>query len=268
MPLEAIERLQATEFEILTIFDAYCRAHNLQYYLIGGALLGAARYGRFIPWDDDVDVAMPREDYERLAELWETTSIQGYFLQSAKTDPFFARGIMKLRKEGTELIEESCANVKMHRGIYIDIFPIDYASVADGKVLARKAKRIRRLLSFRAIRSGYIGRKHAFLKRVIRGVTLSISLTKIDNRLYKEATEYNSGERNYAVLWLHNYDWTHQIHPVAVLGTEGGCDFCGRRFMAPENIDAFLSKVFGEKYMEEPPKEKQKNPHRYLSFRC
>lgn len=268
MPIENIELLQATEFEILTVFDSYCRVYDLQYYLIGGALLGAARYGHFIPWDDDIDVAMPREDYERLVKLWEKEPLQGYFLQSSKTDPLFARGIMKLRKDGTEVIEEICANVKMHRGIYIDIFPIDYVPVSEGDQLARKGKKIRRLLSFRAIRSGYIGKNHALLKRMLRWVTLPVALAKIDERLYQEATEYNSGERNYAVLWLHNYDWARQIHALPVFGKRGECEFCGKRFMAPEDTDAFLRKVFGEEYMKEPPKEKQKNPHRYLSFRC
>ena len=95
MTNQELKRLQKKELEILIDFHNFCVEKNLQYYLIGGALLGAARYQGFIPWDDDIDVAMPREAYERLKK--EYRSSDKYFLQNSDTDPLFARGIQKIR---------------------------------------------------------------------------------------------------------------------------------------------------------------------------
>lgn len=88
MEQSTLKKLQQTELRILLYFDRYCKDHNLQYYLIGGALLGAARYHGFIPWDDDVDVAMPREDYEKLKVFY---SSDKHFLQNSDTDLLYTK---------------------------------------------------------------------------------------------------------------------------------------------------------------------------------
>ena len=65
-----LEELKEIEFEILKVFDAFCKENNIRYFLAFGTLLGAIRYKKFIPWDDDVDVLVPREDYERLVKIF------------------------------------------------------------------------------------------------------------------------------------------------------------------------------------------------------
>ena len=262
------ELLKACELEILGVFDRYCREHSLQYYLIGGALLGAARYGKFIPWDDDIDVAMPREDYERFFRLWQERPVDAYFLQRAETDPLFARGITKLRKNDTEVVEEISQGVNMHKGVYIDIFPVDYLPKICERKIEKRAKKIRRLLSLRAIRSGYIGKRRRIVKKIIRLGLLPVSLRSLDRRIEKLCTEQNTQEHKYAILWTHNYDWRHQLHKIEVLGEAGTCEFCGQVWSAPADTHAFLVTVFGQEYRKEPPKEKQIFPHHYLSFRC
>ena len=72
------------------------------------------------------------------------------------------------------------------------------------------------------------------------------------------------GEHRYAILWTHNYDWRHQLHPISVFGEGSVCELNGRGVSAPADIVAFLSKVFGETYLQEPPEEKQQNPHQYI----
>lgn len=258
-------RLKETELSILEVFDNYCQKHGLRYYLIGGALLGSVRYGGFIPWDDDIDVAMPREDYETLKKIWQAESIDGYFLQSSETDINFARCIMKLRKDGTEIIEKASAEVEMHNGIYIDIFPIDYVDELSDKV-AKRASAIRRLMSLRAIKSGYRG-NHQCIKKIIKYCIFWLSEEVIENRIYRLCTAENQGLRKYAILYLHNYPWQKQIHPIEVFGDGKGCLFEGEKFTAPADTHKFLTKVFGEDYMQEPPDNKKRNPHNYVSIK-
>lgn len=121
MRMYTLKELQNIELQILIDFHQFCFENNLRYYLIGGALLGAARYQKFIPWDDDVDVAMPREDYERLKQIYFSDR---YFLQNTQSDPLFSRCIQKIRMNGTVIEEKSCVGVNIHQGIYIDISPL------------------------------------------------------------------------------------------------------------------------------------------------
>ncbi|MBE6944149.1 MAG: LicD family protein [Ruminococcaceae bacterium] len=256
-----LAELQQIELQILTDFADFCKENALRYYLIGGALLGAVRYQKFIPWDDDVDVAMPREDYERLKTVF---SSEKYFLQNAQSDPLFSRCIQKVRLNGTEIAEEGCLGINIHQGIYIDIFPIDYVANNNQKVLSRKAKEIRCLMSLRAIKGGYVNGRYAAAKKFIR-VLCPLTLQFIDRKIDRLCTQENAGERKYAILWLHNYSWNKQFHEASVFGNGSVCSFEGHEFTAPADTDAFLRRVFGEDYMQEPAMEKRKCPHNYIN---
>lgn len=256
-----LKELQQIELQILVDFANYCQENNLRYYLIGGALLGAVRYGGFIPWDDDIDVAMPREDYEKLKRTFQS---EQYFLQNGESDPLFSRCIQKVRLNGTEIAERNCLNINIHQGIYIDIFPIDYVANDDATALARRAKRIRRFMSLRAIKGGYKNGRYAFVKEIIKWAC-PLSLGYIDKKIDKLCTEENSGERKYAVLWLHNYSWDKQFHEINIFGAGSACEFEGYAFIAPADTDGFLRRVFGEDYRKEPETHKRKCPHNYLN---
>ena len=81
----------------------------------------------------------------------------------------------------------------------------------------------------------------------------------------KLCTCENAGERNFAILFVHNYSWNKQIHKSEVFGAGAPCTFEGKEFIAPANTNEFLSKVFGDDYMLEPPEDKRKHPHSYIS---
>lgn len=260
-----LRRLQEAELNILKDFDEYCRQQGLQYYLIGGALLGAERYGGFIPWDDDIDVAMPREDYERLQELWKTTGLESCFLQSGKTDERFSRGILKIRRNGTHISEKTSRHIPMHDGICIDIFPIDYLSSACRAKIALRAGMIRRLLSLRGIKNDYDNGRYMGLKRIIKTVLVPIGNECFDAGIERLCRKENHGDRRFAVLFLHNYSWEKQLHPWTVFGRGGICSFEGSAFSAPADAKGFLETVFGEDYMQEPGRERQVPPHHYCS---
>lgn len=262
-----LKQLQATELGILEDFHKYCKQHNLRYYLIGGALLGAERYKNFIPWDDDIDVGMPRDDYEKLKEVWERDCLPMYFLQHEKSDPLFSRAIMKLRREHTCILERSSANVKIHNGIYIDIFPIDYLSTYLSPKITFRAKMVRWLMSIRAVKCGYQNKRHVFLKKCLKAFMLPISVKLIDVAIHKLCTRENHLARRYAILYTHNYEWRKQIHKVDVFGQGTVRKFCGKEYFCPNNTDEFLRKVFGEHYMDEPAPEKRRNPHNYIYIR-
>ena len=85
-PQSTLRTLQLTELEILREFDSLCRKHGLQYYIVGGTLIGAVRHGGFIPWDDDIDVSMPKKDFRKLCKIANKEIGEACFLQTRKTD--------------------------------------------------------------------------------------------------------------------------------------------------------------------------------------
>ena len=125
--------LQKKQLEILKQFVRVCEKHNLRYFLVGGTCLGAARHKGFIPWDDDVDVGMPREDYDKFVKLQSEYEGTPYFIQTWQTDPRYCYNFAKLRDSSTTYIENYFALHRINHGIWIDIFPIDGLSLKDNK---------------------------------------------------------------------------------------------------------------------------------------
>ena len=118
--------LWGTEQEILDTIHTICKENHLRYSLIYGTLIGAVRHKGFIPWDDDIDIVMPRRDYNKFMKIWERESPQGYILQNYYTDSDYTNNFAKVRKDNTTFIQsEDERDKKYHKGIFVDIFPAD-----------------------------------------------------------------------------------------------------------------------------------------------
>jgi lipopolysaccharide cholinephosphotransferase len=117
--------LQECEYKILCKTIEVCNLLGLKYYLVCGSALGAVKYNGFIPWDDDVDIALPRKDYERLCREGQTLLGEKYFIQTADTDKMFPRISGKIRDVNTTYIEKTVSSLDINHGVYIDIFPLD-----------------------------------------------------------------------------------------------------------------------------------------------
>ena len=121
---EKMKKVWAVELKLLDYFDQLCREHNLRYYIAYGTLLGAVRHQGFIPWDDDIDVVMFRDDYEKLKVIAGEVVEYPYFFQNSYTDTMIW-AFAKLRDSRTTAIEFPDFPSEFHQGIFIDIFPLD-----------------------------------------------------------------------------------------------------------------------------------------------
>lgn len=119
-----MKKVWAVELKLLDYFDQLCREHNLRYYIAYGTLLGAVRHQGFIPWDDDIDVVMFRDDYEKLKVIAGEVVEYPYFFQNSYTDTMIW-AFAKLRDSRTTAIEFPDFPSEFHQGIFIDIFPLD-----------------------------------------------------------------------------------------------------------------------------------------------
>ena len=121
----ALRKLQLTELEIMLVIDDFCEKNDITWFLEGGTALGAARHRGFIPWDDDVDIAMMREDYDRFCELAKTGLPEGYSLHTARDTDGFAALFAKVYKDGTRFENQESREAGLRQGLCVDVFPYD-----------------------------------------------------------------------------------------------------------------------------------------------
>src|SRR5918993_4555253 len=124
-PTAELLRLERIHKEILAKLADYCGRHGVQWFLVAGSAIGAVRHGDVIPWDDDVDVGLLRDDYDRLCALLAREPIPGTFLQDCRNQPGYPLAFAKLRLDGSYLEEPDFKDTAFHRGISIDLFPFD-----------------------------------------------------------------------------------------------------------------------------------------------
>ncbi len=137
---EMLRRLQLLQLEILKDVDRVCRAEGITYFLDGGTLLGAMRHGGFIPWDDDIDLGMPRTDYERFMQVAPRALGERYRVSDPRTCPQQAGMFGKVCRSGTRFHTRETLDAGFDQGVFIDIFPYDVMH-ADPRVAARQRAR-------------------------------------------------------------------------------------------------------------------------------
>lgn len=139
-----MKEVWAVELDLLLELDRVCNKYNLKYFADGGTLLGAVRHGGFIPWDDDIDIVMLREDYDKLIHKYCQEFKKPYFMQSAYTDVRYPRPHAQLRNSQTcAILKNEIGRAYFNQGIFIDIFPLDGVTLSD-KELTRQVNKIKR----------------------------------------------------------------------------------------------------------------------------
>ena len=145
----SLEEIKKVELDALCELDRVCKAHGLSYFLAYGTLLGALRHQGFIPWDDDIDVYMPREDYERFYELCRDGALRDPYRIASYRDGSSIYGFLKLVDTRT-VAKETFIDEKNAQGLWVDVFPLERVDITDPG-LPRVRRRAARLLWWRSI---------------------------------------------------------------------------------------------------------------------
>lgn len=262
----SLREIQKIELGILIKFDEICRNNNLTYFLDSGTALGAVRHGGFIPWDDDIDVGMPRRDYEIFMKIGQSQLGDKYFLQNRKTDPNCPFTFSKIRKNNTTFMEWNKRNIKMHHGIFIDVFPYD--KLPDDSDLTneyiKSCKKLYNRLLTRMIpdRSkmpvkGFKWFWVAVLRRLKHYIYKVFSVEKLDKEINEYFTKYNDENIYDGFSTCHCFS-NKIILPNNILYPPKEMNFEGYKFFVPYNYDLYLKKIYGD-YMKLPPENERVN---------
>lgn len=246
-----IRPLQLQILNNLLALDRVCKEHNLHYYITAGTLLGAVRHKGFIPWDDDLDVGMPREDYDKLIENSKEWLPHPYELVSGETDEKYTLPFAKLQDANTTLIER--VGLVYLGGAYIDVFPID--GVPEGKWSQKwhfaKYRFYRKMLYFHYRDPYKHGKNYTAIPTLIcRRIMPSAT---IHRKLRKILTKYKYAESS---LVADYDDYGKGVMPKNVFENIIPILFEGKEVSALKDYDTYLTKKYGD-YMQIPKREKQ-----------
>ena len=264
-----LKKVQAAELLILREFDRICGELGIEYFAEAGTELGAVRHGGFIPWDDDVDVAMDRAGYERFLREAPALLPPELSLQTPYNDPNCPYYFSKLRLNGTVFMEYCNRNVDMHQGIYIDIYPFD--EIPDDEALnLRQYKAFQRWTRIFTLRqSPDVSREprnprekaRAALRRVLHGAARILPAKFIVGKMDHISKKYNgTGQSRMTTLTspVHGWDYVRldAYRPLLKMPFED------MEISVLRDYDANLTSLYGD-YMQPPPPEKRKGHRPY-----
>lgn len=239
----------------LEAIDQVCREHGLRYYLWAGTMLGAVRHKGFIPWDDDMDICMPRPDYEQLIAHWREWLPEPYEVIAPETDPTYPYPFAKIEDASTTVLERP--DFKFLEGVYIDVFPIDGAPADEEERKSHfKRYKVWRHLLFLRGRDPF---KHGHGPRSWFPWLLhkAWSLAELQEKVKEYMTKYPYDESEYVCDYD---DGLKGVIEKRLLGTPQTYPFEDKQFLGVEHYDEYLSNKYGD-YMQLPPKEKQIQHH-------
>lgn len=251
-------------YDALCYFDDFCKKNQIKYFISNGTLLGAAKYGDFIPWDDDIDILMFRDDYDRLMNL---TNINNgkYRLLCTEQISLWRMPYAKLSCEDT-VINEGEYNFGVSLGLSVDIFPIDNWSscLPIAKFQSFESELLKRLLVC-SIGGDFITKKTGLKRHILKLIWKAgkiIGYSKLQKALLKKATKTNI-KSNYVGCRVWTNHLTGEVFPSYFFEEIVFLNFRNRKFPAIRYYENYLNSLYGN-WEAELPLEKQHSNHEIM----
>lgn len=265
-------KMQLIQFEMLKELDRICRKNKIRYSIFAGTLLGAVRHKGYIPWDDDADIAMLREDYEKFKKVADQLNPDICFFQDYETDSNYRWGYAKLRKTGTTFIRSGQEHLKCKTGVFIDIFPMDdVPKFTVGQILNDFHMFCLRKILWSEV-GKYDSGNNVIVKKVYQ-ILSCIPTSKVFAKVEKIANRSKNNTPNRVrVLLFPSLGKLYRKNPLKLRYgmpkewflnlTE--YEFEGARLLGTKDYDSILKYIYGD-YMTPPP-ESERIPHAPVSY--
>ena len=242
------------ELSILRELVRVCEAHGLRYYLAYGTLLGAVRHRGFIPWDDDIDVTMPRDDYSRFAEICVSDLRPGFRWQTYATDSHYPHWFGKLIKTDTVLRQAPSEHLPFQQSVFIDVFPLD--GLADRPLEAL----VQRVL-FRICRLQLgVNVRRTPMKRLLLQLAMVFPRRSVVSLIGAVIRRYPAGKSTRWICVGGPYGHRRQTFPSRWFGPGATQAFEDLTVLGPAAWDEYLTQLYGD-YMTPPPPRYRSSHH-------
>lgn len=267
MEREMLKKVQSVMLEILKEVRRVCDENDIPYVLHAGTFLGAVRHQGFIPWDDDLDIAMLRPDYERFRQIAPEKLGENYCFQDWHTDEAYAHPFGKVRKRNTVYVEAKCARLP-ENGVYIDVFPLDTApDTREGSVqLQKKLIQLYRLKLMKCRYTPWKEEDRIIWKKRIGYLPYQLAAAFLSQKQLVNAYEslvraVPEGEHCYEQCaaprcYFFEKKWFRD---------RADYPFVDGRFAGPRDFDTVLTEYYGD-YMTLPPVEERENRHQIMEI--
>ena len=267
MDQATLKKVQPILLDMVKEIKRVCDENGIRYFLYRGTFLGAVRHNGFIPWDDDMDVAMLREDYEKFCRIAPDKLSPEYCFQNWHTDAAYAHPFGKVRKRNTVYIETKCHPLP-ENGFYIDIYPIDFAPAeeAERRKLSGKLLHLYRVKLMKCRYTPWMENDKIIWKKrlgylLYQAAALFVSQKVLVKAYEKLALSVPEGDTVYEQsalpkTYYFKRSWCEYLKDYPFEDTS---------FQGPEEYDAFLSSLYGN-YMQLPPEGKRENRHQIIAI--
>jgi len=242
---EILRKAQLIMLDMLIEFDAVCKKHQLQYWLDSGTLLGAVRHQGFIPWDDDIDLSMPIEDYNQFLKIAKSELSSEIFFQTSQTDKSFKFDYIKLRSNKASIVEfhEKDKEIEYHQGVFVDIFPM--LAIEDTEI--NKQLYDSTFKEIRDISPAGLNTPGDRDDPIKRAALVDSLRQKHQGWEINNSKVIYSGEMPDVAAWFD----IEKVFPLTTM------EFEGRFFPVPKNPDHYLDAIYSFDYRQLPPKNKR-----------
>lgn len=263
------EDLKKIEYGMLLEFHNFCTKNGLTYFLTGGTLLGAIRHKGFIPWDDDIDVTMPRHDYDIFIEMYFKDRNRKYLIKDVKLDKNYYYPYAKMVDPDTIVYEN--LNTRTSIGVFMDIFPLDNvgSTYRDAVRIFNKVKRLRNIHSVKIISVSGSRKWYKNLVILLGHLFLSLlSLNGLSKRIETMSKKYQSSgmTRYVSPCVIGTYGVSHEIFESEWYSGALLMEFEKNKFNVPCGYDEILKTLYGD-YMKLPPVEKRVTHHEFKAYK-
>ncbi len=260
----SLDELQKCELDMLRIFDDYAKKHDLEYYMSGGTLLGAVRHKGFIPWDDDIDLMMPRPDYEYLIRHFKSDR---YKISCCETDKDYCSIQARIWDKKTLLKWDRSRAKEKEIGVFIDIFPIDgYPSSRFRTTFFLLFVKLIRSLNSSTVKEGYGDQEKFILLKKIMNKFIRKDGNYYARKLNKFAKRYPYNESEYVGVVGTIAHMYREKNPKKIFAKTIMMQFEELSLPAPIGYKKYLRHLYGD-YMKLPPVEQRVSEHDFKIYR-
>lgn len=258
---ETLRKLQLKELDTLVYFKEFCDKNNLLFYLCGGCCIGSLRTGGFIPWDDDIDILMPRDDYEKLYKLWDNDKHERFKLLRTDEKIFTGNIFTTIVDTETTCVKANQAHLDIPFGIMMDIFPIDGCPKGKFKRTMQKLN----AMIYSLFLAQIVPENHGGIMALGSKFLLSIVKSpKAREKKWRNAerrmSKYKIADCEYITELCEGVHSMQPEYPKEWFASAVYREFEGLQMPIPVGYDPYLKKAFGD-YMTLPPEDKQKPHH-------